>query len=371
MILGIEATHANKKQRTGVEEYCWHVIQELKKQIPSSVRVILYTNRPLISEFGVLPINWEVKVLRWPFGKGWSQVRLSLEFLFNPPDIFFAPGQLIPLICPENAAVTIHDSAFMAFPETYRFWSRQYLKLMNRLIIKKAKIIFTPSEFSRRELTKYYSINENKIIAAPLGYNRNLYYFNKDEDRAMAVKARYNIDKPFILTVGRLERKKNTANIIRAFNLIRNNIGCQIVLAGQPGCGYSDIKKCIDDSPCRKDIIQAGWVESKNISVLMNMAKVFVFPSLYEGFGIPVLEAMACGCPVVASQGNSLKEVGGEAAIYVDSNNVEEIAAAILKLFNDSEFRRQRVDAGLKQAEKFNWTDTARAIWYGLSRLSK
>ena len=141
MILGIEASHANKKNRTGVEEYSWQIIQQLKKQIPSDMRVILYSQEPLVGELAVLPKNWEVKILSWPFGKGWSQVRLSLEFLLEPPDVFFAPGQLVPFACPKNTIVTVHDSAFLFEPKSYWWASRWYLKLMNCLIVKKAKLI--------------------------------------------------------------------------------------------------------------------------------------------------------------------------------------------------------------------------------------
>lgn len=373
MIIGIEASHANKEKRTGVEEYCWQIIQNLKKQIPSDVRVILYSRRPLIAGLNNLPINWFSKVLPWiekvprRFQKGWSQCRLSWELRKNPPDVFFAPGQLVPFFCPKNTVVTVHDSAFLTQKESYWFMSRWYLRLMNALIVKKAKKILTPSEFSKNELVKFYNLDENKILITPLGYNKEVYHPSPNQE----VLKKLNINKKFILSVGRLEKKKNTVNIIRAFDLLRKDFDCQLVLVGRPDVGYSEVDWAITNSPQRSDIIVPGWVDAQNIAALMSLAEVFVFPSLYEGFGIPVLEAMACGCPVVASRGNSLEEVGGEAALYVSPDDVREISEALKSVFSDSVLKQKMSESGLNRAKEFSWEKTAKSTWFLLSETGK
>ena len=139
MVIGIEASHANKEKRTGVEEVCFQIIQELKNIIPTSTRVILYTHKRLNNEIRELPRNWEVKVLKWPLYKGWSQVRLSFELLINTPDIFLAPGQLVPLLCPQKTVSIVHDSAFRVFPKLYNKLARPYLNTMNKMIDRKSK----------------------------------------------------------------------------------------------------------------------------------------------------------------------------------------------------------------------------------------
>ncbi|MDD4477133.1 MAG: glycosyltransferase family 1 protein [Patescibacteria group bacterium] len=363
MLIGIEAAHADKIQRTGVEEYCFQIIQSLKKQIPSSVRVILYSNESLRGELGVLPTNWQNKILKWPFKKGWSQIRLSFEFLFNPPDAFFAPGQLVPFFCPKNTIATVHDSAFLVYPSAYRFFSRMYLKFMNRLVVKKSKLIIVPSEFGKKELIKFYGIKDKRIFMILEGYDKNKYKKICDEAAMEKVLKKYGIAKPFIMSVGRLEEKKNTAGIIKAFNSIRSKgEDMQLLLAGKPGAGFEKIKTEIDNSLFKNDILTPGWVDADDLPCLFNKAEVFVFPSFYEGFGIPVLEAMACGCPVVASRGNSLSEVGGESVMYANSESSEEIAEETLELLKNKELRIKNANFGLERVKMFSWEKSGSAV---------
>lgn len=360
MIIGIDASHANKPNRTGVEEYCFQIIQEFKKIIPPKVRVILYTPNVLLPELSELPKNWEVKILKWPLKKLWSQFPLAFELWKNPPNVYFSPGQLLPVFAPKNSVVIVHDSAFEAFPNAYRFWGRQYLKLMNRLIVKKASTILTSTEFNKKELLKYYgklfldeNILKNKIKIVPLAYD----------------KARYNLDVPlekniygeYILSIGRLEEKKNTRRIVEAFDLLKNDFtDLKLVLVGSPGAGYEKVAQAIENSPNKKDIILPGYVAADKITSILKQAKVFVFPSQYEGFGIPVLEALAVGVPVVAGSIEALKEVGSDALEYavVDSN--QDIAAKIAGLLNNNDKRNQKIELGLKLVKNFSWENTAK-----------
>ncbi|MBI5221207.1 MAG: glycosyltransferase, partial [Candidatus Magasanikbacteria bacterium] len=245
MIIGIDASHANKVHRTGVEEYCFQIIQEFKKMIPSDVRVILFSPTPLLSELSQLPPNWEIKILRWPFKKLWSQFRLAFELWQSPVDIYFSPGQLLPFFAPKNSIVTVHDSAFEACPKAYNFWSRQYLQWMNRLIVKKAKLILTSTKFNKSELLRYYGrmFEEqkdlfDKIKVVPLAYNNKK--FNLETPPAK------NLFGQYILSVGRLEEKKNTKLIVEAFDLLKTKLtNLKLVLVGSPGAGYVEVKQMI------------------------------------------------------------------------------------------------------------------------------
>lgn len=361
MLLGIEAAHANKTNRTGVEEYCFQIIQELKKIIPADVRVVLYSNEPLRNGLEILPDNWEVKILRWPLKKLWSQTRLAWELFWHPPEVFFAPGQLVPFITPRQTITMIHDSAFAARPKLYRFWGRQYLRFMNRLIIQKSVHLITSSAFNKTELEKLYghSVAE-KTMVIPLAYNREMFHAGVS---ASGVAEKYGITKPFIMTTGRLEAKKNTRHLIAAFDLIKKQHDIQLVLVGKPGYGYETIHEALEKSPNRKDIIIPGYVGQSDLPGLVAAAKVFVFPSAYEGFGIPVLEALAVETPVVAANLGSLVEVAGEAALYADPGNVSTLAHAIATLLEDKTERQKYAALGLERVKNFSWEKTAAATW--------
>lgn len=357
MIIGIEANHANKEQRTGVENYCWQVINNLKKQIPSNVRVILYTQKSFLPGLSAeMPVNWEIKILKWPFSKLWSQVRLSFELFFNPPDVFFAPGQLIPFFCPQKTVVTVHDSAFKIFPKSYRFFGRQYLKWMNKRIARKAKIILTPSQFSKDEFIKLYSFPAEKILVTPLGYDQKIFNSLPDQIENEFVS---NITKPFIFYIGRLEEKKNIIALISAFEKIKNKFDLQLVLAGKPGFGYEKIKKKIEKSFYQKDILIPGWLSDRKIALCLKKAKIFVFPSFYEGFGLPLLEAFACGCPILAARGHSLEEVGADACEYFNPKDWLDLAKKIEELLIEEGKLESLKQKGFVRVQNYSWNKNA------------
>lgn len=370
MVIGIEAAHANKPDRTGVEEYSFQIIQELKEIIPADVGVILYTNEPLRNGLERLPGNWRAAVLRWPFRKLWSQTRLAWELLFHPPDVFFAPGQLVPFSAPRRTVVMIHDSAFAARPELYRFWGRQYLRLMNRLIIKKSARLVTSSSFNKTELERLYGRQAAKKTAViPLGFDRRRFYPAAGLGRE-ALARDYGITKPFIMTVGRLEAKKNTARLVAAFNLVKKRHNIQLVLAGRPGYGYEAVAAALSESPFREDIVIPGYLTAANLTSLLGSAELFIFPSVYEGFGIPVLEAMAAGAPVVASRAGALSEVAGAAARYFDAESAADLARAISALLENGGERESLRSQGFERARFFSWEKTAAAAWAEIVKVS-
>jgi glycosyltransferase involved in cell wall biosynthesis len=373
MLIGIEASHANKTPRTGVEWYGYHLIQELKKIIPASVRVILYSDKSLRDGLENLPPNWQVKILRWPARKGWSQARLAAELWLHPPDVFFAPGQLVPCHCPANTVATIHDSAFMADKKSYWWASRWYLQLMNRLILRLAKKVLVSADFDKYELLKFYQIQnaDEKIKVIPLAYDTEKYPVSASPDVFERIFKKYQLSGSYILSVARLEEKKNTKRLVAAFNIIKSNNqitrDLKLVLVGKPGVGYDEVKVAIDQSPYRSDIITLGYTEAGDLAVLMARARVFAFVSLYEGFGIPVLEAMASGVPVVAANNTALPEVGGVAGLYVDPYNVDAIAQAITRLITDTTEHSRQVKLGLERASEFSWAKTAARTWQELN----
>lgn len=361
MVIGIEANHANKKDRTGVEEYCYQIIQSLKKQIPPTERVVLYSNGPLQGDLANLPSNWKVKILKWPFGKLWSQIRLSLELLFHKPDIFFSPGQLIPFFCPKRTVTMIHDSAFLVYPGAYKFLGRQYLKWMNKRIIKISSKILTSSEFNKKELVKFYGANVGKkVVVVPLAFG------DLPNPPDFDLK-NLGITKPFILSIGRLETKKNTKHLIQVFSVVKQRADVQLVLVGKPGVGYKQIINEIKHCPYREDIRPLGYIEKSHITGLLKKAAVFVFPSLYEGFGLPVLEAMKVGAPVIASDIEALHEVGGNAIAYSDPLDVKTLSETIIQIVSDTGEQIKYSHQGRERALQFSWEKAGVATWEAIA----
>lgn len=374
MVIGIEATHANRPERTGVEEYCFQIIQEFKKIIPPGERVILYTNEPLRGGLEVLPPNWEIRVLRWPFRKMWSQFRLAWELWRRPPDVFFAPGQLIPFFSPRCTVTTIHDCAFVAVPEAYTFFGGLYLRFMNRLIIWRSALILTSAEFNKRELVRYYArLAADRVVVIPLGFDASVRNqgipipLQTISVRPDMPSLATRVTKPFIMTIGRLETKKNSVALIRAFELLKKKYDIQLVLVGKPGAGYPTIDLAIQYSSYRTDIIELGYCPTPVVRALLTNAVVFAFPSLYEGFGIPILEAMAAGCPVVAASGHVLEEVGGKAVLYADPLNHEQLAQQIERVLIEPALAERLRVAGLQRVRDFSWQKTAVTTWNSIA----
>lgn len=363
MLIGIDASHTVKEQRTGVEEVCWQIIENLKKEIPSDVRVVLYSHKMPTDKLAMLPADWEWKIIPWPLKKLWTQGALAFELIKNPPDTFFSPGQILPWYVPKKTVVFLHDSAFLFFKSAYNFWGRQYLRLMNWWIVKRASLIITSTEFNRLELVRHYGLAVGKKVqVVPLAYDKEKYNesvvpLSKEELLDM-----FDVSKPFALFVGRLEEKKNVKRLVAAFSEARAKNDFQLVLSGRPGVGFAKINKEIESSPFKKDIIQPGWVEAGDLLRLLRSATVLTFPSSYEGFGLPVLEAFAVGTPVLASDIPALREVGGDAIFFVDHNNITSISLGLAHFFLNPEDRAEMIDKGKERVSAFSWEKTAAEI---------
>ncbi len=367
MLIGIDASRANNKNKTGVEWYAWHLIQNLKKisrdsQIGGNVRFVLYSREALTGKIADLPPNWSVKVLDWKPKYFWTQIRMSWEMLKNPPDVLFVPSHVFPIIHPKKTVMTIHDVAALRFPKSYNWFQRWYTVWSAKKAVKKLWKIIVPSNFTRNELlsmkTEQYS---DKINVLYHGYDAR-YIDDLDKEEKENVFKKYSIKKPYILSIGRLEEKKNTKRIVQAFNHLakKTNAGeLNLVLVGLPGYGYEEVVKTIDESQYKDRIITPGYIQPEDLKYILGEAEVFVFPSLYEGFGLPVLDSMASGTPVVASKGSSLEEVGGNACVYVDKFDVWEITKAISCFMADPSLEKKYVQAGKLRIKDFSWEKCA------------
>lgn len=368
MKIGIDASRANLKEKTGTEWYSFFVIEELKKIIPEKYEVILYSKEPLKEQLKLLPANWQSKVLTWPPKFLWTQARLSMEMLkfWSRPDLLFIPAHTIPLIHPEKTIVVAHDIGFERAKELYDKKDLGYHCFAMRYAIKHAYKIITVSEFSKKEIVDFYHLKKDNIFAVHNGFNNNYHSLsNKESDYALAFLRRYRIKKPYILFIGRLEQKKNIPRLIEAYAILKEKykIPHQLVLVGQPGYKYENVKANILSAGLQEDVIETGYAHKDNLNILMNLADVFVLPSLYEGFGLPILEAMSVGTPVACAKIPALLEIGDGAANYFDSNNKYEMAEKIYQTMANENLRKKLVAQGFVNVKKYSFIKCAKTIW--------
>lgn len=370
--LAIDASRANEKNKTGVGVYCYALIQELKKIIPESINVVLYSREPLTNGLEKLPPNWQSKVLGWPPKLLWTQIRLSWEMLTHSPKILFVPAHVLPLILPNKSAVTIHDVAFTEFKEAFSWSENWYQNFAVKLAIRNATRIFTISNFSKSELINKFQATENKIAVTHLACDTEKFGLATDQDVVRRL-AKYDLlNRPYFLCVGRVEHKKNIATIIEAFFKFvakTNDLQTRLVLAGGHGFGYEQEMGQFAQHPLRERIMELGYVPEADLPAMYKAAKVLMFMSFYEGFGMPVLEAFASGVPVIASNISSISEVAGEAAILVDPLDSDAIAAEMNKLLVDSSYRDSYIKKGLERVQTFSWVNTANETWAELGKL--
>lgn len=378
--IGIDASRANVENRTGTEWYIYNLLRKFKDIISTEHRVVLYTKEPLRADFGKLPVNWSNQVLRWPPKLLWTQARMSIHMLRkkNRPDLLFIPAHTIPLVHPKKTVYVAHDLGFERHEDIY---SHSYIggRLMNiavklmtlgkystneldyhrwsmQFAIKHAAKIIAISEFTKQELQTVYNVPDTQIAVVHNGFSSED-YTPVNVDRAQP---------PYLLFVGRIEHKKNILNLVEAFGLLKKEykIPHILKLAGSPGNGYEEIKERIAKYALQHDIEFTGYVPQSQMNTLMSGADVFVFPSHYEGFGIPILEALACNTLVACSDIPPLREVGGTSCNYFDKDVPKSIADTIYSVIHLRPEQKQHLqEAGQMRVKQFFWQTCANNTW--------
>jgi glycosyltransferase involved in cell wall biosynthesis len=365
MRIGIEA-NSYYKNTAGTGVYARAVVDHLKEKYRDH-EIILYSNTRKSS------MDLSRKSLLGRIGNGiyniiWMQIILPVKLYREKIDVMFCPAYLAPLLAPCPVIVTIHDTAFVKYPETCDTLFKVYLKALLPLVIKRAKKILTVSVSAKEEIVGLLNAPENKVKSIYNGCGSKYRVIN-DDNRIREIKDRYGLPAHYILNVGTLEPRKNLEMLIEAYKEVKMQKGVEqkLVLTGSRGWYYENIMARINESGLQNDVIFSGFVAEEDMPCLYNGADLFVYPSLYEGFGIPVVEAMACGCPVITSNCSSLPEVAGDAAILVDPRDSSAIASAIWQALSDEKSRDVLRSKGIEQAKKFTWEKTVQEVWEGIS----
>lgn len=356
MLIGIDASRAATTERTGTENYSLFLIRALL-ELDQRNRYRLYFNQT--PDSALFPPTENVEVKAMPFLRLWTHVRLSWEMAFHAPDVLFVPAHVLPLVHPRRSVVTIHDLGYLYYPQAYTSWARWYLRWSTSYNARAAAHIIADSEASKRDLLQHCQTPSDKITVIYPGHDPSFAPV-RDQAHLAEVCARYGLPATYVLYVGTLQPRKNLMGLLNAIAaLIEQGRDVHLVIAGKKGWLYEPLFAHVQQLGLEERVHFIGYVPQEDLPALLSEARVFVLPSFYEGFGLPVLEAMACGTPVVCSNASSLPEVAGDAAILVNPHDIAELAQALGRILDDDELHHQLVQQGLCQVRHFSWEKCA------------
>lgn len=298
------------------------------------------------------------------FGKAWRLGLFHAMRTAKSAGRLFFPTPLPLYRNPKRVAVTIHDTIPLVFPDQFCSAAGRLLRYSLRSSLAKASVILTDSAYSKNDIILRCALPAERVAVAYLGFDSGLFDSSRsDSVKVRCVLDRYGITRPYLLHVGAIEPRKNLLRLVRAYQLLvcrQKSPEFQLVLCGRLAWGYQELLNLLKTSELRGRVVLTGPVPDADLPVLYKSSVVLALPSLYEGFGLPLLEAMACATPVVSSNRTSLPEVGGDAPVYFNPESVEEMADAIERVLNDSTLRQDMVERGLRRAKMFSWEDCAR-----------
>lgn len=292
----------------------------------------------------------------------WTQLKLPGELRKDRPDILWMPLQTVPYRMPKGIKVvaTIHDVAFRFFKKHFPLKDYVLLNLFTENAVQTADRIIAVSENTKRDLVKTYGVPGDKITVVYHGYDSSLFNMERAQDitKIAEVMKKYKIEHEYILYAGAIQPRKNLSTLIKAFGILKQKCefkNLKLVIAGSNAWRHEAVYEEAERASFSGDIIFTGTYETEDLPQLLGGAEAFIFPSLYEGFGIPLLEAMASGVAVISADNSSLPEVGGDAPIYFKAEDFKELAEKIEQVVGDDVLRERMVERGIKRVRDFSW----------------
>ena len=348
----------------GIHSYIHQLIQHLP-EADKDLRAIVFTGRSRREEWGVSDaLGWRAS--RWPTHRPW--VRIAWEQLLQPWALRRAGVQLLhamafvsPLAAPVPTVITVHDLSFLRFPERFRPANRLYLSTMTRLSCRRARRIIAVSQATADQVVQLLGVPAERIDVVPHGV-QHAHFCPLPPSQVAALSREKGLPERFVLFLGTLEPRKNLITLIEAFartEAMRQ--GYKLVIAGGKGWYYGEIFTHVERLGLERSILFPGFVPADELSLWYNAATVFVYPSLYEGFGMPLLEAMACGTPVIGSQASCMPEVVGDAGLLVSPHDVAGLVGSLDQLLADADLRADLSQRGRTRAATFTWEAAAQA----------
>jgi glycosyltransferase involved in cell wall biosynthesis len=348
-------------RNAGVGRYIYYLLRELALRTDDTTYTVFCHETPPADDPARGP---HIRFVTSRLNTGEPKRRILYEQTALPllsrgrVDLLHAPVNVVPLLTPVPTVVTIHDLSFMVLPDRFLPAKRRYLETFTRLTVRKARHVIADSENTRQDVMRLLRVPPERVSAVPLGVSD---HFQPPDPAAIEeFRTRRDLPEHYLLYLGTLEPRKNLVTLVRAYTRLREQgLDWPLVLAGGKGWLYEDIFRAVEEWNLGEHVRFPGYVSYEEQPLWYGGATIFVYPSTYEGFGLPVLEAMACGTPVVTSTAGSLPEAAGEAGLLVDCRDEEQLATAMARLAGDASLRGDLRRLGLARAAGFSWTRTA------------
>lgn len=355
------------RQRAGIGRYTRSLVLALARiDLTNEYTLFVPHDAKDLAAVAAFPKNFRVK--RSPLNERAStfiwqraQLPLPIEIFTGAAEIFYSPDFVLPPTRANKKILTVHDLSFKRVPETAVPSLHWYLEGAVPRAVQRADLILADSNATRDDLIELFHAPANRVQTLYSGYDAQFHPIS-DERELERVRTNYKLHKPFLLHVGTIEPRKNLARLIEAFSHLPERYDFELVIAGGRGWMYDEIYAAPQKFGVSAAVRFIGFVPDSDLPALYSLAELVAYPSLYEGFGLPVLEAMACGAAVVTSNNSSLPEVAGDAAILIDARNVQELTFAMQRVLEDSQTRDTMRQKGLTQAEKFSWQKSAEQL---------
>lgn len=358
MKIAIYANEITRSAGCGVKTYSLEIINHLLG-IDSKNEYSIYSQKDISAYIDSKRANF---IVEEPKKRFWAFSVFGKLIERNVPDVVFIPIQIFPFFRKNKAktVVTVHDVAFLLFPSQFTFWRRKLLEFHTARAVRFSDRIIVPSEATKRDLLRFYKINPDKISVVYHGFSQRLLELGIDKEREVKELTK---NSSYVLFVGSIQPRKNIIRLVQAFEKIKedpDNCNLKLVLCGGKGWLYEDTVKKIETSSAKSDIIRVENADDSLLAAFYRNAEFFVMPSLYEGFGLPVLEAMSFGLPVICANNSSLAEIAGDSALMVDGNSTKDLAEKIKILTLSQSLQAELSLKSLERVKNFSWEKAAK-----------
>ncbi|MEX0617014.1 MAG: glycosyltransferase family 1 protein [Candidatus Woykebacteria bacterium] len=355
MNIGIDASRIATEERSGTENYTLQLLKAILDKDKKNRYTLYFNKLPLF--FEVTQENVSTRYI--PLTYLWTQGRLSVECLLKPPDILFVPAHTIPVIRRPSmkTIVTIHDLGAEFLEAYHKFPQKIYLNWSTEYVGRSASHIIAVSESTKKDLTNTLRVPEKRVSVVYEGVDHSFFY-KRDTKEIENVRLKYGLKNKYLLFVGTIQPRKNLVRLIEAFAKL-SPTKTDLVLVGRPGWLYDEIYKAPKRFGVSERVKFMGFASQDDLPALYSGSEALVFPSLYEGFGLPIVEAMACEAPVITSRSSSMPEVSGGNALLIDPADVTDIAHNMIRILREEDLRYRLAAKGSEWSKKFSWEKAA------------